>query len=421
MSEVEVSIRRGSGNYWDGAAFASATEAWNDADLAAGDWSYDFDSVDFPADDSYTVRVRARDAVGNTEAASSRTFAYDATAPQTTIDATPADPAGSADADFEFSANEAGSTFECRIDGGAWGACTSPESYASLSDGSHTFQVRATDVAGNTDGSPASFTWLVDTTDPSSTTAFPADAESYTAGEWNAGCATAGLCGTYGDGGGSGVAEVEVSIRQGSGNYWNGSAFASAPEVWNDATLAAGNWSYAFPAGSFPADGDYTVRVRAVDAVANTETPSSRHLHDRPGRPADDDRLGSRGSDRVDLGGLRLLLGRARLGVRVPDRRGRLGRLQQPEELRRPRRRQPHLPGARHRRRRQRRRHPRLLHLARRHDGTLLDGDLPGRRGELHRGRVGRRLHRRRARRHLRRRRRRRRRRGRGLHPPGLR
>ncbi len=275
VAEVEVSIQQGAGSYWNGSAFASATEVWNDASLSAGDWSFAFASGDFPADGSYAVRVRAHDAAGNTESPSTRTFTFDTTAPQTTIDTSPSDPTASTSASFDFSSSEGGSTFECRIDGGAWGACTSPQSYTSLTDGSHNFQVRATDEAGNTDASPASHTWLVDTTAPSSTIAFPA-AGTYSSAGWNAGCATSGLCGTYADGSGSGVAEVEVSIQQGTGNYWNGTAFASATEAWNDATVAAGNWSLGFPAASFPTDGNYTVRVRARDSVANTETPSTR-------------------------------------------------------------------------------------------------------------------------------------------------
>ena len=276
VAEVEVSIRRGTGNYWNGSGFSSASEVWNDATLAAGDWTYGLDSTDFPADGGYTVRFRATDVAGNTESASSRTFAYDTTAPQTTIDSSPTDPTSSTTAAFDVSANEGGSTFECRIDGGAWSACTSPKSYTSLTDGSHTFDVRATDQAGNTDGTPASYTWLVDTTAPSSATSFPAPGGEYNAAGWDAGCATSGLCGTYGDGSGSGVAEVEVSIRRGTGNYWNGSGFSSATEVWNDATLAGGSWSYDLDSSDFPADGSYTVRVRATDDVGNVETPSSR-------------------------------------------------------------------------------------------------------------------------------------------------
>ena len=222
------------------------------------------------------MRVRAIDDVANAQAPSSRTFTIDRDDPETTVDSGPSDPTSSTSADLDFSSDEGGSTFECRIDGGAWGACTSPKSYTSLADGSHTFQVRATDVAGNVDASPASFTWLVDTAAPSSTVAFPASAESYTATEWDAGCPSPGLCGTYADGSGSGVAEVEVSIRQGAGDYWDGSGFTSATEIWNDATLAAGDWTYALDSSDFPADGNYTVRVRARDDVGNTETASTR-------------------------------------------------------------------------------------------------------------------------------------------------
>lgn len=51
--------------------------------------------------------------------------------------------------------------FQCRRDGTAYAPCTSPVSYAALALGSHTFQVRALDAAGNVDPSPASFTWTV--------------------------------------------------------------------------------------------------------------------------------------------------------------------------------------------------------------------------------------------------------------------
>src|SRR5439155_21835013 len=61
------------------------------------------------------------------------------------------------------------SSFECPVDGGSWSSCTSPHTTSSLAEGSHTFEVRATDPAGNTDGSPASSTLTIDLTAPDTT------------------------------------------------------------------------------------------------------------------------------------------------------------------------------------------------------------------------------------------------------------
>src|SRR5919112_590655 len=90
----------------------------------------------------------------------------DTTPPESTIVSGPSGTVSSTSASFTFTSSEAGSTFECRLDGGAYGSCTSPVSYASLSDGSHTFEVRATDAAGKTEATPASRTWMVDATAP---------------------------------------------------------------------------------------------------------------------------------------------------------------------------------------------------------------------------------------------------------------
>ena len=48
-------------------------------------------------------------------------------------------------------------------------ACSSPKDITGLSDGSHTFQVRAVDAVGNRDPTPAIFTWTVDATAPDTT------------------------------------------------------------------------------------------------------------------------------------------------------------------------------------------------------------------------------------------------------------
>jgi hypothetical protein len=85
----------------------------------------------------------------------------DIVAPETEITSGPPAATTSTAATFEFSANEPGATFECRLDGGAWSACASPASYSGLGVGTHGFLVQATDPAGNTDATPAAWDWAV--------------------------------------------------------------------------------------------------------------------------------------------------------------------------------------------------------------------------------------------------------------------
>ena len=98
----------------------------------------------------------------------------DTTPPDTTITASPSNPSNDTSPSFGFAGSDdqtlAGSlTFECALDDSAFAACPNPQTYSSLADGSHTFQVRAVDAAGNVDPTPASFTWTVDATPPSVT------------------------------------------------------------------------------------------------------------------------------------------------------------------------------------------------------------------------------------------------------------
>jgi hypothetical protein len=57
----------------------------------------------------------------------------------------------------------------------------------------------------------------------------------------------------------------------GRGDYWNGSSFASAVQVFN---LASGttSWSYGMAGASFPTNGSYTVSVRTTDNVGNVSS-----------------------------------------------------------------------------------------------------------------------------------------------------
>jgi hypothetical protein len=116
------------------------------------------------ADGSHTFAASATDAANNTGTAS-RTWTV-AAPPETTITGGPAEQGVSgASTTFTFTASEAGSTFRCTLDG-VTSDCTSPLDLTGLSPGPHTFGVVARDPAGNTDASPATRTWTVDTTPP---------------------------------------------------------------------------------------------------------------------------------------------------------------------------------------------------------------------------------------------------------------
>src|SRR5205814_1852051 len=122
------------------------------------------------ANGSHSFQVRATDAAGNTDPTpASYAWTVDTTPPDTTITAAPPAISTSSSASFSFTATEAGSSFACQLDGGAFAPCVSPQSYNGLANGSHSFQVRATDAAGNTDPTPASYAWTVDTTPPDTT------------------------------------------------------------------------------------------------------------------------------------------------------------------------------------------------------------------------------------------------------------
>ena len=96
--------------------------------------------------------------------------APDTTPPNTTITNQPTNPSASNGAFFQYNSSEGGNQFECQLDGVGWTDCDGNQvTYGGLTDGSHTFEVRAIDAANNTDPTPASYTWVIDTTAPTVT------------------------------------------------------------------------------------------------------------------------------------------------------------------------------------------------------------------------------------------------------------
>ncbi len=139
--------------------------------------------VDFTglAEGAHTFDVRAKDALANTSAAATRSWTVDTTVPPIpTITSGPSATVGATTASFGFT-GEAGATFECRRDAGAFATCTSPSVYTGLTNGAHSFEVRAKDAAGNL-SSGATRAWAVDSVAPNTTiTAGPKTGKATTA------------------------------------------------------------------------------------------------------------------------------------------------------------------------------------------------------------------------------------------------
>ena len=211
--------------------------------LDGGSWTACASPAVFAAlpDGPHTVAVRAGDIAGNVEEPPvTRSFTVDATTPHTTIDSGPAGPNASASAVFAFSADEAG-TFECRLDAGAWAPCASPRALSGLSEGDHTFTVRALDAFGNVDGAPAARAFTVDTVAPDTTI------PTGPAGLVTSSTSTFTL----------GVSEPGASLA---------CSFDDGP--WAPCTS---------PVVRLDADGPHTFRARATDAAGNVDpVPASR-------------------------------------------------------------------------------------------------------------------------------------------------
>jgi len=125
---------------------------------ATGSWS--LTPATALADGPYTAVATATDVAGNTSSPSSSVrFVIDTTPPDTTIVSGPESETQNPDATFDFSSNESGVTYECRLDGAAFTACSDPVTFEGVAEGNHTLEVRAKDSAGNVDPTPASATW----------------------------------------------------------------------------------------------------------------------------------------------------------------------------------------------------------------------------------------------------------------------
>ncbi|MDT7570064.1 MAG: large repetitive protein [Actinomycetota bacterium] len=194
-------------------------------------------------DGSWVLSVRLIDAAGNvSDPGQSGAYLLDTTPPATPAVTAPPSP-GRDLAPSWSAATEEGSRTDCRLSGpgqlGSWGPCTLPVTTPISGDGTYTFEVRATDAAGNVSQTGAA-TYALDTTAPPA----PVVVQPASPGRsrtpsvtFTAEAGTTGSC----------------KLSRGS-TVLSDSAACSSPTTLNLTGLN---------------DGAYTLSVRAVDAAGN--------------------------------------------------------------------------------------------------------------------------------------------------------
>ena len=233
------------------------------------------------SDGAHTFQVRALDPEANVDASpASQSWTIDTTVPDTlppdtNIDSGPDGTVTGRDATFIFSCTEGVCTYECRLDAGAWEACTSPKTYSILAVTSHTFDVRAYDLAANVDGVPASRSWAIlnpawasipagcfnmgdaftegDADElPVRTvclTAFEMITHAVTNGEYQA-CVTAGQC----------TAPGNTGSYSGRSPYYGNASYANYPVVYVNYTQSAAYCAWA--GGRLPTEAEWEYAAR---------------------------------------------------------------------------------------------------------------------------------------------------------------
>ncbi|MDX6652989.1 MAG: large repetitive protein, partial [Solirubrobacterales bacterium] len=215
---------------------------------------------------THTFEVRQRDDAGNPGAVSSYSWTIDTTFPATHIDSKPVNPSNQTTAAFTYSSSKAGSTFKCDIGSGYTDCLSTGVSYPSLSEGSHTFKVQATDAQGHVDPDPPSYTWTIDTTPPAAPTIPTKPANP------------------------SNDANPAFSFNGESGATFQCRQYVSNPPAFGSCPSSYSNL----------ADGSHTIDVKQIDAAGNqssvtsytwmidTAAPPAPTIDTKPANPSND-------------------------------------------------------------------------------------------------------------------------------------
>jgi len=233
----------------DNAAFAVCASPYALSNLAQG---------------AHNVKIYAQDKASNKSGTQTISFSVNTAIalPSVAISQMPAAFSNSNSASFSFAGSSTGSTiasYQCSMDNSAFAACSSPQAYSSLAEGSHSFSVKSIDATGQS-SSPANYSFAVDLTKPST--------PLVNSNQMNPTKSTS-LNLTFNSTDSSGVAKYECKLDAG--------AFAACASPQSFSGLSSASHLFAVratdKAGNVSAEGGYSI---VVDAVAPVVTISSQ-------------------------------------------------------------------------------------------------------------------------------------------------
>lgn len=216
------------------------------------------------ASSAHNVRIYAQDGAGNKSGTQTISFSVDTAIaiPTVAISQMPAAFSNSAAASFSFSGASAASTiasYQCSMDSSAFAACSSPQTYSNLSEGSHSFTVKAIDATGQS-SSPANYSFAVDVTKPSTPVVNSNQMNPTTSTSLNL---------TFNSIDASGVAKYDCKLDAGS------FVTCVSPRAFSGLSVASHSFAVRATdkAGNVSSEGSYSIVIQAPTPVS-TPTPT---------------------------------------------------------------------------------------------------------------------------------------------------
>jgi hypothetical protein len=248
-----------------------------------GNWSavHGLDSDEYQAaHDAAFADGKLLRAVGGYDEGGQRFAAVWRSLLSTSIDSGPPAYTNSTSATLALGSDDPWARFECQLDGAAMASCSSPRTYSSLTEGSHTFHARAVDRDSLRDPAGASRSWVVDLTPPNVDLVRPAPGFTYTNDTPSprddgkikvVGTATVQAVATDAL---SGVASVAFTVDG-----------VPVPPHAVTFDAATSTWSFKFTPTQKGGQATYVIGVTATDRAGNASTDSISVLGVKTGKP----------------------------------------------------------------------------------------------------------------------------------------